>query len=826
MQKSVKQAAMPWPLLKDVGSTALRSLGLGSAGYIGGQTIHSPALREGLGQIPYVGDKLKEYTRNLSNSTPDSLALGAAGAGLGLGGRALKGVSTSRIGKGLAHGVESLADRTGKGLLYASPAGPIAYATLGQGIDQRGYDRGAHDTELRLSHQNPANAQVGTSPPTIPGGWQDKNLDPAGPELSSNVNNVIPNWGKGLTLGAGALGAGYLANKLTEEEDEQGRVKSKAPWLGPLVGGGAAALGAYHMIGKNPSLATDPNFWASSKSATYIPLIHVPHLIKLSIELPIKKPLVPPIDQTSVPGAPQSQAPQTQPIPTPTPAPPTSSPNPAMPKTNPAMPKPSPNASTQLAINSPSAQTAPAKVTPQPSTQAPPPTQDNSRGPLSDIRTMASPLKSLIPEDSGPMGAFMRKALTIKPDAASPEVGIANVVKEMQAKSPGASVSSLWEMAKDYWTKLPFEKKVMVGLGLGLGAYGLMQTMMGQGGMTGPLLGIGGLGLAAHGAGAFDKSTPLGGYLHGKMPSWAGGPQAPAAPETPAPIQMDAQQKKTTGEVASTGNPTNQANKPELGTPGDYAKGVALGMPTLWNAARHPVNSLTSMYNTLKTPVTNLGKPLVTGAKSIAGAVPKALGVNVGIDAAMHAPEAIGNLTGNTDMESYENRQNYINDLSKQPAYRRAIEGVRNPIDVTTGAGGHLIESGGIDNAAQQQASQLDKARNQQMESPDSYYSKLHNAHKYWLSQGSPTDRPVIDPTGFEYNLGAYNDYQKLLEERLAKYPSAARTQAMQLENRRMKPFYNNPALRTTPQHNALYNKYLQELEAARQPRREPQVMY
>lgn len=58
----------------------------------------------------------------------------------------------------------------------------------------------------------------------------------------------------------------------------------------------------------------------------------------------------------------------------------------------------------------------------------------------------------------------------------------------------------LWNQASDMWNSMPQEAKWMVGLGIPLGAAGLMSSLFGEGGMAGGLLGLLGLGAAGLGA--------------------------------------------------------------------------------------------------------------------------------------------------------------------------------------------------------------------------------------------------------------------------------------------------------------------------------------
>lgn len=98
------------------------------------------------------------------------------------------------------------------------------------------------------------------------------------PNFLSRMYNSVPNAGRAGLLG---LGAGLAAHGLFSgsEEDEEGNKQTKRPWLGPLVGLGAAGLGAGYLSGWDPSKLTDMNWW---KSSSHHPLILVPHRIKFA----------------------------------------------------------------------------------------------------------------------------------------------------------------------------------------------------------------------------------------------------------------------------------------------------------------------------------------------------------------------------------------------------------------------------------------------------------------------------------------------------------------------------------------------------------------
>lgn len=79
-----------------------------------------------------------------------------------------------------------------------------------------------------------------------------------------------------------------------------------------------------------------------------------------------------------------------------------------------------------------------------------------------------------------------------------------NVAQQAQ-KNPELAASpqgfgQMWNQAMDTWNSMPQEAKWMVGLGVPLGAAGLMSSLFGEGGMAGGLLGLLGLGAAGLGA--------------------------------------------------------------------------------------------------------------------------------------------------------------------------------------------------------------------------------------------------------------------------------------------------------------------------------------
>jgi len=79
-----------------------------------------------------------------------------------------------------------------------------------------------------------------------------------------------------------------------------------------------------------------------------------------------------------------------------------------------------------------------------------------------------------------------------------------NVAQQAQ-ENPDLAASpqgfgQMWNQASDMWNSMPQEAKWMVGLGIPLGAAGLMSSLFGEGGMAGGLLGLLGLGAAGLGA--------------------------------------------------------------------------------------------------------------------------------------------------------------------------------------------------------------------------------------------------------------------------------------------------------------------------------------
>jgi hypothetical protein len=103
--------------------------------------------------------------------------------------------------------------------------------------------------------------------------------------------------------------------------------------------------------------------------------------------------------------------------------------------------------------------------------------------------------------------------------------------------------SNIWEWIKGVWNGMSKDQKVMLGVGLGLGAVGLMGMMGGMGGggrgggggmmggMMGPLLGLGGLAAAGYAGyqGYKNYMDPSGGL---NAPG-AGAPATPGAPGVP-----------------------------------------------------------------------------------------------------------------------------------------------------------------------------------------------------------------------------------------------------------------------------------------------------
>jgi hypothetical protein len=128
----------------------------------------------------------------------------------------------------------------------------------------------------------------------------------------------------------------------------------------------------------------------------------------------------------------------------------------------------------------------------------------------------------------------------------------AAALKRLQEMAPTHAPpgSNIWEWIKGVWNGMSRDQQVMLGLGLGLGAVGLMGMMGGGGrggggiggGMIGPLLGIGGLGLAGYmGYQGYKNYADRSGGLNpqdqgpGATPAVPG--TAPGAPGTPPTAQ-------------------------------------------------------------------------------------------------------------------------------------------------------------------------------------------------------------------------------------------------------------------------------------------------
>lgn len=134
-----------------------------------------------------------------------------------------------------------------------------------------------------------------------------------------------------------------------------------------------------------------------------------------------------------------------------------------------------------------------------------------------------------------PINNIIQRGLQKKPDAVQESVQRMNLYKQLEGKVPPDSIMGTM---KQIWDGLDGNQQIMLGLGLGLGAIGLLSSgsgMMGgpSMGMLGPLLAIGGLGLGAHQSGLLGNLT--GGALGHTNAGWSGQPR-PEVPINAAPI--------------------------------------------------------------------------------------------------------------------------------------------------------------------------------------------------------------------------------------------------------------------------------------------------
>jgi hypothetical protein len=364
--------------------------------------------------------------------------------------------------------------------------------------------------------------------------------------------NKLPGWGKALGVGAGALGAGLLANHLTGEEtdEETGEKKKRMPWLGPLVGAGALGAGAHYMSGGNYRSLLEPKFWGMGKSGS-VPMVLMPYLTKfadgvdpikpisagtpsITAPTPTTSPVPPPITPPN-----QLQTPLSPTPPNPlgsTAGPPSTPPAPTQgTPMHPAPPAPSAagsiNTTTPLtstvnglgsqaqkmfaglsasgnqgsAVNA--ARPNQPNLTPSAAPTPPTPNGPTSMGPMQ----AASMIGGASAGGASGVGAIATRAAQQNPEVMNPDTQRTNIARDLQRQGmpegPG-----MWERVQKIWEGLPTEMRWLVGAGLGLGALGLLGTMTGSssfGGTTGLLMGLGGLGAAAYGAGAFNPNSAL-----------------------------------------------------------------------------------------------------------------------------------------------------------------------------------------------------------------------------------------------------------------------------------------------------------------------------
>lgn len=275
----------------------------------------------------------------------------------------------------------------------------------------------------------------------------------------------LPNWAKGLGLlglsgGVGALGSQVLGG---EEEDEYGRPVRTGGYWGPLLGLGTLGTGALALSGWDPSKLISPEFWmgkgASFTKKASIPAILVPRLMKLSA---FDSPM--PWEQLTTQFGEQPPA-------------------------VPAPPVPPPDRLQQLT----SAITAPMQPligAGKAIGQTPPGKALGAVG--AGIAKGVSPIVS-------PISNVAMPEQISKPTEIPPPVADAAKQKMVEQVTGGAPAPpGLWDQVTGMWERMPMEQKIMMLVGLGLGVGGLAHSFGGGGGAWGPLLGIGGLGLAGY----------------------------------------------------------------------------------------------------------------------------------------------------------------------------------------------------------------------------------------------------------------------------------------------------------------------------------------
>jgi len=348
---------------------------------------------------------------------------------------------------------------------------------------------------------------------------------PSSPPQQSGLMDYwhsLPGWGKTVGVGGGALGAGLLAHQLfgaDEEEDEYGtRRRTGSNLAGPLVGLGTLGLGAGLATGWDPSKLMEGKWWTEpgktvAASAANIPAILVPYRIKFA--QPTVTTNEPPL---AVPPAPVPPLPPAEQLPMPTQA--------------------DFGIGNLGGITSTLTPRSPAAVPPA----VPPVT---SPTPKSAPWSMLSGAQRVLRADQlagiggmvggaqGPAGGagigagttagqqLAAKIMATSPEAIDPQKGFDNFAKA----TPGDKSSpDYWSALKQRWADMPGWQQALLSVGLTMGAIGLLGGMSGRGGWGGPLLGVGGLGLAAWMGGLFDPNSPT--YI-GNM--FGGGRQSAAA---------------------------------------------------------------------------------------------------------------------------------------------------------------------------------------------------------------------------------------------------------------------------------------------------------
>lgn len=140
----------------------------------------------------------------------------------------------------------------GRGLLaFAEDSKPAPSMPL---IDKKPQAGSREEIQRAVAQSVPPEAvqKTSTPKPTIPSITQAKSW-----------LETRPNWQKGLGIGLGSLGGGYLLNKLFAGKDEDDE-ESSFPWAGTLGTLGGLGLGAHYLTGGDYSKLVNPDFWKSS----------------------------------------------------------------------------------------------------------------------------------------------------------------------------------------------------------------------------------------------------------------------------------------------------------------------------------------------------------------------------------------------------------------------------------------------------------------------------------------------------------------------------------------------------------------------------------